>query len=270
MRGRTVITPVQAARTVRHAAVIARVDMAASYSWKTWLFGWLVRLLCQMVFYSLVGVLVGDPEYTLHIVLGAAVMTCVAETMMATASTCWDRLQGTMGLLTASPVEPGVFYFGRSLQWPASAAVTTSIALLTVPPFFGITWTWWQVPVLVGIVVLTCLSTYCMTMLIASFALTHVEARNIISTMCTPTVIAISGAMVPVEFWPAPVQWVSQVLPVTHGLAAVRAVEAGAPAAAVLASVGLMLLAAACWLSLALVSFRQVFARARTGSGVLG
>ncbi|WP_017587872.1 ABC transporter permease [Nocardiopsis ganjiahuensis] len=263
------ITPVQAARTVRHAAVIARADLGVVYSWRTWLFGWLIRLLCQMVFYSLVGVLVGDPEYTVHIVLGAAVMTCVAETMLATASTCWDRHQGTMGLLTASPVEPGVFYFGRSLQWPASATATTSIALLAVPPFFGIAWEWHQVPVLVGIVVLTCLSTYCMTMLVASFALVLSEARNIISAISTTCVIAISGAMVPVEFWPVPVQWIAQALPVTHGLAAVRAVEAGAPASAVLASVGLMLLAAACWLSLALVSFRQVFARARTGNGAL-
>lgn len=215
------ITPVQAARTVRHAAVIARADMGVMYTWKTWLFAWLVRLICQMVFYSLIGVLAGDPAYTVHIVLGAAVMTCVAETMMATASTCWDRHQGTMGLLTASPVEPGVFYFGRSLQWPASAAATTSIALLAVPPFFGITWVWWQAPVLVGIVVLTCLSTYCMTMLVASFALTFAEARNIISAISTFCVIAISGAMVPVEFWPPPVQWISHVLPVTHGLAAV-------------------------------------------------
>lgn len=264
------ITPVQAARTVHHAAVIARADFHAFYSWKTWLFAWLVRLICQMVFYSLIGVLVGDPEYTVHIVLGAAVMTCVAETMLATASTCWDRHQGTIGLLTASPVEPGVFYFGRSLQWPVSAAATTSIALLAVPPFFGITWAWWQVPVLVGIVVLTCLSTYCMTMLIASFALVFAEARNIISATSTFCVIAISGAMVPVAFWPTPVQWVSHALPVTHGLAAVRSVEAGAPAVTVLVSVGLMLVAAACWLTLAFISFRRVFARARTGNGALG
>ena len=263
------ITPVQAARTVRQGAAIARADMGVIYTWKTWLFGWLVRLVCQMVFYSLIGVLVGDPEYTVHIVLGAAVMTCVAETMLATASTCWDRNTGTLGLLAASPVEPCVFFFGRSLQWPVSAAATTSVALLAVPPFFGITWSPWQVPVLIGIVALTCLATYCMTMLVASFALIFAQARNIISSITTFCVIAISGAMVPVEFWPAPVQWVSQILPVTHGLAAVRAVEAGAPAAAVLASVGWMLLAAVCWLALAFTAFRQVFARARAGSGTL-
>jgi ABC-2 type transport system permease protein len=269
MRGTTVISPVQAARTVRQSAVIARADFHAFYTWKTWLFGWLVRLLCQVVFYSAIGVLVGDPDYTLYIVLGAAISICIAETMMATASTCWDRHAGTMGVLTASPVEPGLHYFGRSLEMPASAAATTSIALLAVPPFFGITWTWWQVPVLVGIVVLTCLSTYCMTLLVASFALVFHEARNVISAVTTLSVTAICGAMVPTDFWPAPLQWVAQALPVTHGLAAVRAVEAGAPATAVLTSVGLMLLAALCWLTLALLSFRRVFARARTGNGTL-
>lgn len=263
------ISPVRAARTVLHSAVIARADFHAFYTWRTWLFGWLVRLLSQVVFYSAVGALVGDPEYTRYVVLGAALTLCVAEAMLAVASSCWDRQAGTMGLLAASPVEPGPHYFGRSLEMPVSAMVTTSIALLAVPPFFGIGWTWWQVPPLVGIVILTCLSTYCMTLLVASAALVFSEARNVISTVTTVSVTAICGAMVPVSFWPAPLQWVAQTLPVTHGLAAVRAVEAGAPAVTVLASVGLMLLAAACWLSLAMLAFRQIFARARTGNGIL-
>ncbi|MEU3018815.1 ABC transporter permease [Nocardiopsis sp. NPDC007018] len=263
------ISPVRAARTVRHSAVIARADFHTFYTWRSWLFGWLVRLLSQVVFYTAVGALVGDPEYTRYVVLGAALTLCVAETMMAVASTCWDRQAGTMGLLTASPVEPGLHYFGRSLQKPGSAMVTTSIALLAVPPFFGIGWTWWQVPLLVGIVVLTCLSTYCMTLLVATAALVFAEARNVISTVTTVTVTAICGAMVPVAFWPTPLQWAAQLLPVTHGLTAVRAVEAGAPATAVLAALGLMLLAAVCWLALAMLSFRRIFARARTGNDLL-
>ncbi|GAA1114954.1 hypothetical protein [Nocardiopsis metallicus] len=45
--------------------------------------------------------------------------------------------------------------------------------------------------------------------------------------------------------------------------------EAGAPASTVLSSVGLMLLAALCWLTPALLSFRPVSARARTGNGAV-
>ena len=263
------ISPVQAARTVRQSAVIAHADFRAFYTWRTWLFGWLIRLICQVVFYTMIGLLVADADYTRYIVLGAAVSLCVAETMLAVASTCWDRHLGTMGLLTASPIEPGLHYFGRSLQWPASAAATTSIAVLAIPPFFGITWTWWQVPVLVGVVVLTCLSTYCMTLLVASSALVFAEARNVISTVTTLSVTAICGAMVPVGFWPLPLQWVAQALPVTHGLAAVRAVADGAPAIVVLAALGWMLSTAACWFVLAMVSFRWVFARSRAGDGTL-
>ncbi|MFL1376988.1 ABC transporter permease [Nocardiopsis protaetiae] len=262
-----VIAPV--ARTVRQGAVVSRADFRAFYTWKTWLFGWLVRLLCQVLFYSTVGVLVGDPEYTRYIVLGAAVTICVAEAMLAVASTCWDRHLGTMGLLAASPVSPGWYYFGRSLQWPASAVATTSVALLVVPPFFGVAWTWWQVPVLVGIVALTCLSTYCMSLLIASAALVFPEARNIIGNIASSLILVISGAMVPVEYWPAPVQWIAQSLPAVHGLAAVRLLEAGAPAAAVAAQTGWMLLAAVCWLAAALGSFRWIFTRARDGGSLL-
>src|SRR5699024_4091842 len=87
------LSPAQTMRTVRLGSVIARADFAAFYTWKTWLLGWLIRLLFQAVFYTLLGILVGDPEFTRRIVIGAAVVTCVVETMLATASTCWDRYQ---------------------------------------------------------------------------------------------------------------------------------------------------------------------------------
>lgn len=263
------ITPFQAACTVGQSAVIARADFHHSYTWKTWLFGWLVRLLCQVVFYTAIGLLVADPEYTLYIVLGAAIMTCVTETTMAVATTCWDGHAGTMGLLAASPVEPGLHFFGRSLQKPASAVVTTSIAVLALPPLFGIAWSWWQMPVLVGIVLLTVLGTYCLTLVLGAAALLFGQARNVISAVAVMCTTAICGAMVPVEFWPVPLQWAAQTLPVTHGLAAVRGVEAAAPAAAVLVSVGWVLLTAACWLTLAIAAFRQVFARNRAGNAAL-
>ena len=263
-------SPAQTLRTVRWGAVIARADFAAFYSWKTWLLGWLVRLLFQVLFYTLVGVLIGDPDFTRRIVIGAAMVTCVIETMLATASTCWDRHQGTIGLLVASPVEPSAFFFGRSIHWPASAMVTTTFAVLTVPPLFGVQWQLWHVPVLIGIVMLSCLSTYCMTLLIASLALVFDQARNVIGSISSLTVIAVCGAMVPVDFWPTPVQWVSHSLPTTHALAAVRLVESGGSAAEIFASVSLMLLAALVWLALAFVSFRRVFAHARSGSDILG
>jgi len=258
-----------ATTTVRRAAVLARADMSFVYTWRTWLFGWLVRLLTQVVFYSLIGVLVGDPEFTAYVVLGAAVLICVSETMLATASTCWDKHQGTLGLLAASPVEPGLFFFGRSLQWPASATVTTSIALLAVPPFFGVVWEPWQVPVLVGVAALTALSSYCMTLLLGSVALVFSEARNVISTIATLYVTAFCGAMVPLEYWPEPVRWIAQAVPATHGLEAVRLVEGGGTAVQVLAALGAMVLAALAWFTAAFFSFRLVFARARAGRSVL-
>lgn len=258
-----------AGTTVRQAAVLARADMSVIYTWRTWLFGWLVRLLCQVFFYSLIGVLVGDPEYTVYVVLGAAVLISVAETMMATASTCWDRHQGTLGLLAASPVEPGLFFFGRSLQWPASATVTTSIALLAVPPFFGVTWSPWQVPVLVGIAALSSLSGYCMALVLGSVALVFSGARNVISTIATLYITAFCGAVVPLHYWPAPIRWVAQALPATHGLEAVRLVEGGGSAAQVLTALGSMVMAGLAWFTVAFFSFRLVFARARAGDRLL-
>lgn len=260
---------VQAARTVRHATVLARADMATFYTWKTWLFGWMVRLLCQVTFFSLIGVLVSDPEFTVYITLGACVMICVTETMMATASTSWDKPMGTLPLLGASPVVPGFFFFGRSLQWPASATVTTTVALLALPPFFGVTWPLWQIPVLVVTVALIAFSSYCMTLALAVVALAFPEARNVLSSVTTLYITAFCGALVPLSYWPEPIRAVAQALPATHGLESVRLLESGAVFNQFAASLGTMVLSGVVWLVFSFLGFHYLFARARAGSRVL-
>ena len=261
-------SPVRAAGTVRGAAMVAHADFWTIYTWRSWSFAWLVRLLCQVVFFALVGVLVGDPEYTSFIIVGAAMMVCVTETMLTSSSTCWERMQGRMPLIAASPVEPVLLFFGRSVFWPVSAAVTTSVALLAVPPFFGDPWDLWKIPVVIVVAALTALSTYCLALVVGALALSFTEVRNIASTVMTLYTTAFSGAMVPLDFWPPVLQWIAQALPVTHGLDAVRALQDG-DLGTVAAASGLMLAVGAVWFVVATLAFRRVLARARKGRGGL-
>src|SRR5699024_12314744 len=110
---------------------------------------------------------------------------------------------------------------------------------------------------------------YCMTLLIASLTLVYDQARNVTGTMTTLSTTAVCGAMVPVDFWPEPVQWIAQALPITHGLSAVRALEADGSSGEILVPLGAMLLAALVWLTLAFISLRAVFSRSRSGNGLL-
>jgi hypothetical protein len=85
------------------------------------------------------------------------------------------------------------------------------------------------------------------------------------------SVMTVSGVNVPMDFWPGPVQAVASLLPVTHGLLAVRQVLDGGSLAAAAPQVGAELLVAAGWLAASWLSYHRFFRRARiTGSFDVG
>ncbi|MFG2428678.1 ABC transporter permease [Streptomyces sp. NPDC048590] len=258
--------PMGALTAVRQGFVVARADFAAFYTWRTWLGGWLVRVLCQVAFYSTIGVTFGDAAYVTHLVLGAAMMICVAESLMAVASTTWDLHLGTFPLLAASPVVPGAYYFGRSVMWPLSGTVTTSVAIFAMSLFFDLAWAWQRLLLVVPLVLLTSLAMYCLALVIGAAAMLAPGARNVMSAVVTMAVTAFCGAVVPVGFWPAAVRGAAQAVPVTHGLDALRAIESGAGLAAVARPAGLVLLVGLAWFAVAMTVFRGLFAHSRRGS----
>lgn len=254
--------------TVRHGATIALTDFRWFYSWRTWTGGWLVRMVCQVAFYSLIGVTVGGDDYVAFIVLGAALMVCVTETLMTVASTTWDQVSGTLPLLVSSPVEPVFFYLGRSIMWPASAVVTTSVAVFGVSAYLGIGWTLAGVGMTILLIVLVALTSYFIALTLGALALLVPGARNVISALATMLITCFCGAVVPVDYWPQVVAWVAQAVPVTHGLEAVRAVQAQASADAVGSAARTTAFVGLGWFVAASLMFRWVYARARRG-GVL-
>jgi len=70
--------------------------------------------------------------------------------------------------------------------------------------------------------------------------------------------MVMTGVQVPVAFWPAPVRFVAQGLPLTHGLQAVRDLLAGSPARGILLNIGLEILVGFGWLFVAIVTFRRL------------
>ncbi|SES37290.1 ABC-2 type transport system permease protein [Lentzea xinjiangensis] len=90
----------KAANRSDHVAVV----WADGGCWKAWTFGLLVRMLAQVAFFSLIGVVVGaDAGGMRFLVIGNAIMTCVIESTMVVASSSWERFAGTLPLLVAAP-----------------------------------------------------------------------------------------------------------------------------------------------------------------------
>ena len=242
-------------RVVRQSAVVALADLRSVYTVKSWTFGWLTRMLAQVVVFSLIGTLLGDPARLRYLVVGNALMTCVVETMMVVASTSWERTTGTLPLLVAAPGRVAWVFAGRSVFWPMSGAATSVIALLGLAPLFGVRWSAAQVPVVVLLVLLTAATTYCVGLCVAGLTLSVSGLRNVASNVSYLSMMAVCGVVVPTDFWPAPVRALAAALPLTHSLAALRGLGRGDPAAALLGDVGWSLLLGAGWLIAAAGAF---------------
>lgn len=241
---------------LRHAAITGFQDFRSMYSWKTWASGWLLRVICQVIFYSLLGRLIGDQAQVHYLVVGNAVMLCATTVIFVVQSTTWERFAGTIPLLVAAPASPLVVLFGRSVQWIPDALATSVAALLVVGPLFGLPLPWPRALLVLPLLVLVTLSTYMMGAVFGSLVLRWTEARNLVSNVVAAAMMAVCGVNVPVSVFPGWVRTVADALPLTHGLHAVRGVLGGAPAGGVARQAALEVIVGVGWLAVAAASFR--------------
>jgi ABC-2 type transport system permease protein len=254
-------------RIVRAATATARADLAVIYTWQTWLFGWVVRILAQVVFFALIGRLVESRSVEQYLVVGNAVGICVLESMMVVASTAWERAEGTLPLLVAAPGSLPSVFVGRSVQWIGDGTVCSVVAFFVVGAVFGVPMPFPAVLLVLPLVLLVSVATYCLGLAVAGVVLRVVGLRNVASNVTYLLLVVLAGAEVPRSYFPEWLQAVGAVLPMTHGLAAIRAVVAGGGVGTVARSAGLELAVGCGWLLVALVVFRR-FAEGgrRTGS----
>jgi ABC-2 type transport system permease protein len=258
-------------RVLRYSAANAWADMWVMYSPLSWCVGWLSRVLLQVVFFAMIGLLLDSPAAVQFLFIGNAVMTAAMEALTSIATSTWERRQGTMPLLVAAPTRLWPVFAGRSVQWLPSGILTASVALFALGPAFGVRWTLDRALAALGCLVVVAITTYCLAMAVAAIVLAVMELSNVISGIVQVGMMVICGVMVPVSFWPGWVQGLAQALPLTHGLAAVRRLADPPPHGVAAGEVGLALLLAgglgAAWLLLAaLLLERLAAAGRRTGS----
>ncbi|GAB3538417.1 hypothetical protein GCM10027403_24790 [Arthrobacter tecti] len=260
--------PTATLNVVRSAAHIALADFRTVYSPLTWCVGWLGRVIMQVLFFAVIGLLLKEPGAILYLFIGQAVFLTASETLFAIQSTQWERASGTLGLLTVAPARSWPVFVGRSLQWMPSGVGTASIVLFGIGPLLGVEW---SLPAAVAAVVgLACVAcgTYGMALFVAAFVLRVPHWRNVVANLVQSAHTLLCGVVVPVGFWPEGVQLVAQVFPITHGLAAIRAVQ-GTQSVSVgtIGQLGLCLSIGLGWLVLAVFMFER-FAQhgRRTGS----
>jgi ABC-2 type transport system permease protein len=258
-------------RVVRYSAANAWADMWVIFSPTSWILGWLSRVLMQVLFFALVGMMLESPDAIRFLFIGNAVMLVAIEAMLSVSTTAWERRQGTFPLLVAAPTALWPVFVGRSLQWLPTGVATSSVALFALGPFFGVTWTPGSAAAAVGCLMAVAAAMYCFALALSALVLSVVHFSNVIGNAVNGLMMLGCGVMVPLQFWPGWVQATAKLVPLTHGLGSVRTLADGpiAPdgAAAVARGVLLTLGVGGVWLIVAAGLFSVLAAVGRrTGS----
>lgn len=261
---------VRSLRIVRYSAAKAWNDMWVMYSPLGWCLGWLSRVLMQVVFFAVIGLLLESPEALRYLFVGSALMISAVEALTAVASTAWERWQGTMPLLVAAPSPLWPVFLASNLQWVPSGALTASFSLFLLSPFFGVSWSPSSALMAATCIIVASLSTYMLAMALGGLVLSAMSVRNVVANIAQILMMTICGVVVPVEFWPPWVGGVAQALPLTHALAGLR-VAADNPTSVPVADISndlvLAALTGAGWLLVTVIIFeRLVLVGRRSGT----
>lgn len=255
------------AELVRESAIFAIAEMRNTHTLRTYLFGWLLRLVLQTMFFALIAGYVGTAESVQYVLVGNAVVLGCLESMIVVLMMAQERSTGTLPLLAASPTSHVPVYLGRGLHWMASGMTSSVLTFVALPFVMGVPLPWPQAVLAVPIIAVTCVTSYCLGCFLGSLGLRFMSVTWLLLNLGYLPVMAFCGVNVPTSFWPAPVRALAEILPVTHGLLAIRGVLAGHSVTSILSEVALELAVGAGWLLVASVSIdRTVRHGIRTGS----
>lgn len=212
--------------------------------------------LTQMVFFAFVVKLGGGGSAAIAFTaIGNAVATVTYSAVFSVCQTTdSEKEQGTMEHLLVSPAGRLALYFGRGLIPILISLATVTVGLLYAALFFGVVIPVSTIPALAVSVVLTAFAMVGFGLLLGGLAL-YLRTSIILGNIFLFIGLLLSGVNFPLSSLPTVLQWVGDALPLTWGLAAIRAAIAGealAPLALLWAAVALsgiisLALSMGCW-----------------------
>lgn len=243
---------------LRYAALSGFQDFGSTWTIWTWAFGLFLRMMTQVAFFASIGRLLGSHAQVEYLFVGNAVAAAAVGCLTATTATTWERGAGTLPLLVASPTSPLLVLMGRSVFFIANGLAFSLGALVLLPPLFDVSIPWARFPAVFALVALTAVTTYFAATFLGGLVLNATSARRTVPQVARMVMLAFCGVSVPRSVFPAPLRRLGGLLPVTHGLDAIRGLLGHAPAASVAGDVVLELLVGAVWLALSLLTFQRL------------
>lgn len=252
---------------VAGAAVrIGIADFKSTRTWQGWTAGWFIRLITQAIFFTSFGLWLHSHSFVSYMAVGNTVMLVCMEALIVIPVMVTERFLGTLPLQLTAPGNFIVSYLARNIYCPLIGIFSSSVAFYGITALFGVHLPWPAaafVPLLIG---LTGLAVYTFGLTVATLAMTFPSITMIAINFSYLSMMALSGVNVPTSYWPRPIGAIAQLLPVTHGLLAVRELIAGSPASLILRDSALTAVNCLGWLAAgALVLTLAARAGRRTG-----
>ncbi|HLY76650.1 MAG TPA: ABC transporter permease [Thermoplasmata archaeon] len=184
--------------------------------------------LTQMVFFAFVVQLGGGgPSEIAFTAIGNAVATVTYSSVFSVCQTTdSEKEQGTMEHLLVSPANRLALYFGRGLIPILISLATVAVGLTYATLLYGVSIPFASWPALLVSIVLMAFAMVGFGLLLAGVAL-YLRTSIILGNIFLFVGLLLSGVNFPLSSLPTPLQWAGDALPLTWGLAAIRAAIAG-------------------------------------------
>jgi hypothetical protein len=212
----------------------------------------LPRAILQSAFIVLLCQFVGGPQLRHYASLGVVALTMVSSTTAGIADVpTIDKGSGTFWRVRTGLLAPFTVFVLRSWPYPVVGFATAVVTLVVVAPATGLVWLGPSLVPLLLCLALLALTTSAIGLAGAVFAVGR-RADVLVGNLLAYLIMLSSTALVP----PGRIRWVDllgSILPMRHGLAAIRAAQAHQPFAAQL---GAEIAVGAGWLLVAWVLVR--------------
>jgi ABC-2 type transport system permease protein len=184
--------------------------------------------LAQMFFFVFLGTYGSSSNNSDFFVIGNAIqITSVSGIFGVTFSVGGDRDAGTLPYLFGTPANRFMIFFGRAFMHVIDGAIGVVIALTWGVLLMGLDLSHTDLPALGLTILITTISTCGLGLLLGCLSLLTANVM-FINNFVYFALLIFSGANVPIANLPAWMQFVSNILPLTRGIAASRALVDGA------------------------------------------
>jgi ABC-2 type transport system permease protein len=184
--------------------------------------------LAQMFFFVFLGTFASGKNSSDFYIIGNAIqITAVSGIFGVTMSVGGDRDAGTLPYLFGTPANRFMTFFGRAFMHVIDGAIGVVIALTWGVMIMGLDLSHTDLPALGLTIMITTFSTCGLGLLMGCLSLLTANVM-FVNNFVYFSLLIFSGANVQISTLPAWMQSISSILPLTRGIAAARALVAGA------------------------------------------